>query len=526
MKKICSVLFCVLLLAGAVFPLNAMALSNTKTDTVTDIPTVYVMGEMDYILTDKDNKKSEKVYTKKLPEGALESLAKAAAGPLFKAVFTDDWQEFDDVLISQMTSYFSIMGMNEEGLPKNNAGYDCLLANEATDIAVNGKYNLYGYRFMYDWRLDPREVVPELDKYICRVKEATGADKVNLVGRCLGGSIVMTYLDTYGYDDVQSVAFYCMGMDGVDVVSAVFAGRLNVDGDALVRYMRESDFGTSEEFTDQMILRTVEILNTTHGMELPLFMVERVYQNVYEKVIPGILLECFSSMPGYWTLIGDEYYEDAKALNFGGQEEKYAVMIRKIDDFHYNILNRGSEIIENAVAGGVNVFNLVKYGVQMMPITENSDEQADFFISLKSASHGATAAKIGETLPDDYLAAAARNETAKYISPDGVVDSSTGILADHTWYINNLTHFDMPECVNVLNAVFFNYDGYMTVFDDLDYPQYLYCAEDESSITPLTAPEPEDSTFLARLQSFFMRFAERIRALLNKINAAFGGKES
>ena len=521
MKKICSVFLCFLLFAGCVFPLWASALSNTKTNAATDIPTVYVMGEMDYILTDKDDKKSERVYTKKLPDGALETLAKAAAGPLMKALITDDWQEFDDVVISQLTSSFSVMGMNEEGLPKNNAGYDCLLENSAKDIAVDGKYNLYGYRFMYDWRLDPRVIVPELDKYIKRVKEATGAQKVNLVGRCLGGSIVMTYLDTYGYDDVQSVAFYCMGMEGVDVIGAVFAGRLQVDGDALVRYMQENKYGQSEEFSDQLILKTVEILNTTHGIEVPLFMLKRIYQNVYEEVIPGVLLECFSSMPGYWTLVGDDYYADAKKLNFGGQEEKYAVLIEKIDDFHYNILNRAAEIVNNAVESGVRVYNIVKYGIQMLPVTENSNEQADYFISLRSASLGATAAKIGETLPDAYLAAAAKNGTADYISPDGVVDSSTGILKDHTWYINNLTHFDMPECVNLLNTAFFDYNGYMTVFDDPAYPQYLYCADDESTITPLTAPQKEEPTFLSRLLAFYRMIVERLQTALEKITDAF-----
>ena len=66
----------------------------------------------------------------------------------------------------------------------------------------------------------------------------------------------------------------------------------------------------------------------------------------------------------------------------------------------------------------------------------------------------------------------------------------------------------MPEGVNEILAAILNYDGYMTVFDDADYPQYMAYDAKTDSLTTIEPTEPAPTglrAFIARLKAFFTR---------------------
>jgi len=483
-KKLIAVIIVISLLFVCVSPVFAA--------TKTSIPTVYVAGQTKYIYSDKDDIDSELYITDALPEGALNDILGDLGDPLFKGLMTSNWDDYCDAKYNAVTPVFAEIALDENGLPKNNTGYDCLRETEIVDKAVNGRYGLYDYRFYYDWRLDPCAIADELNEYIQAVKDATGAGKVNLVGRCLGYSEVLAYLYEYGCDDINEIGFYCVGLDGVDVCGAMFSGRLALDADALTRFVDEADF---DNFLLNYIKSSVGYLNGNGVLSDPLKLVERIYGKIYENVIPRVLRENFATMPGYWSMVGDEYYEDAIDLNFGDYDtaQTYSVLLEKINHFHYDIMNNGRAILEEAMASGVNIYNIVKYGNQLIPITENCNVQSDQLISVYNQTWGATSADYGEdTLSEEYIAHLAETGTTEFVSPDVVIDASTGFIPGHTWFIKNLNHHDMPECADELLAAIFNYNGYTTVFDLDEYPQYLYCSDDLTNISPLSESGSSD----------------------------------
>lgn len=455
-------------------------------------PVVYVAGQTAYIYSDKNDIDSELYITNTLPEGLLEDTMNDLTRPLVKGLGTGNWDEYCDVLYNALAPVFSEIALDKNGEPKNDTGYDCVKDTEPTDRAVNGRYSLYDYRFIYDWRLDPCATADELNDYIIAVKAATGASKVNLACRGLGYSIVLAYLAEYGCDDVNELALYNVGLGGVDVCGAMFSGRLELDGDALVRFIETTD-------TDNVLLNFVKgsigYLNSNGALADPLKITERVYGKIYEKVLPRLLRENFGTMPGYWSLVGDEYYEDAIALNFGDEEsaEQYGGLIEKLNNFHYGVFDNARAILDSALENGVHIYNIVKYGKQLVPVTENSAAQSDRLVSLYNQTWGATAADYGEdALSDEYLADLADNGTLDFVSPDACIDASTGFIPEHTWFIKNLDHDEMPECADALMAAAFNFNGYLTVFDFEDYPQYLFCSKEKTELHPLNGEGGSD----------------------------------
>ncbi|MBQ3135917.1 MAG: hypothetical protein IJB74_00400 [Clostridia bacterium] len=77
-----------------------------------------------------------------------------------------------------------------------------------------------------------------------------------------------------------------------------------------------------------------------------------------------------------------------------------------------------------------------------MPIIVDYDELSDSLIDLKDASFGATCSTATTTLSDKYIDSriAENPENAKYISPDRMVDLSTGYFPETNWIVKNSVH--------------------------------------------------------------------------------------
>ncbi len=210
-----------------------------------------------------------------------------------------------------------------------------------------------------------------------------------------------------------------------------------------------------------------------------------IYEAVYQNVIPRLMKVCHGSFPSYWSMVNDEYYEKAKQLNFGGQEEKYAEFIRKIDNYHYNVYQNQEQMLRNAMANGMELYIVAKYNTAMLPVASTSELQSDGDVNTSSSSYGATITDIDKTLSDKYIEDAIANGKGAYISSDKKIDASTCFLPDHTWFIKDLHHDYMPYDVDArLFGAMFKHNGYMTVWDYEELPQYLYW--DGGRISPLT----------------------------------------
>ena len=171
-KKVLSVVLVVVMAFSIAVP--AMA-------TYEEYPTIYVTGAQTNQIY---NAEGQLIYPFAKP---IMEVAKDIIAPTVK-----------DLIVGNITGNFDAFNTNILGLLDDVFGDVKLDKNgEASDgshpefhsstVAVSekkGNYGMWDFRFWYDWRLSPVDCALELKNYIDRVKEATGKDKVQLVGRC------------------------------------------------------------------------------------------------------------------------------------------------------------------------------------------------------------------------------------------------------------------------------------------------------------------------------------------------------
>lgn len=466
----------------------------------TTVPTVYITGTGSGIYADTNDGNSEKLNPGDgIPDGMIENLASTLAKPLVQAYLNNDFSEYCDLLVDTISPYFEKLALDENGEASNGSGNDFnqKLFLPTGNRVSNGKYDLHAYMIdPYDWRIDPFETAEYVKEFIDLVKYYTGSEKVNIVCRCLGVNIFLAYIVKYGDASINKVVMYVGGLQGYEHLTALFSGKIDVRSEALTNYINanldadttDEDYETPDVDILKLVKAVVQVANNTYSLQWGIDEIMDLYEKIYENVVPRIMKRTFGTMPGYWSMLNPDEYEDAIEFNFGTEREKYAELIKKLDNYHNNVATKATDIIDGMIADGIEVYNVVKWGYQAIPISgDKSLLQSDDTVTVASQTNGATTTKIGETFSDEYMAQAKEKGTDKYISADKQIDASTAYLADHTWFIKNLGHGIMPEELEeFLFEKLFEYDGYMTVFDDTERPQFLITT-DKINYTALTA---------------------------------------
>lgn len=479
------------------------------------IPVVYIEGAGATIYADTYDRNSEQLNSDgPIPEGMVNSIISQLAKPLLDAYLKNDFTDYCDKLVELFKPYYSRMALDENGEPSNGAGNKCRQTLPTRNTYKNG-YGVFDYTVTYDWRLDPFETARYLNDYINRVKEITGSGKVDIVCRCLGVNIFLAYVVQYGSDSINKCIMYAGGLRGFEYCGALFSGQVEVDSDSLERYVNSSMSGDDD--TQRILKAVVQVANTSFMLKWGVKEVMDFYEKIYENVTPRLLRESHGSFPSYWSMVPVEYYDAAKELNFGKEPEKYAGMIEKCDRYHNEVAMHVDDLINGMIENGVEVYNVAKYGFQHIPINRGSEYQSDNTVGLISSSDGATVSKTTKRLSDSYINAAEEKGTSKYISVDRCVDASTCLLPDHTWFVKNLEHDNMPRCMEYdLFTTILNSSDYMTVFDDPAHPQYMLFNRDSKTLSPLTA-ENCITDEEKKMQSDYTGSTE---LLLNKLIAA------
>lgn len=205
-------------------------------------------------------------------------------------------------------------------------------------------------------------------------------------------------------------------------------------------------------------------------------------------------------------------------------ESEWADFIAKIDNYHEKVQKQIPEMLLKLKATGMSVGIVCKYGFQMPPIVAGQDAQSDNLITVSSQSIGATEAKQGTVFSDKYLADAKTKGTDKYISPDRVIDASTGLLPENTWFVKDVWHQIMPVGIDPLLVTIARSPKEMTVWDNPEFPQYLLYSAESDSMSPLTKDNcntepPEHSLFQAVIRFFksvYSLIKEKLTELINK----------
>ena len=536
MKKPTRKIISVLISLFIVFSLVTPALADEPKHCTTTIPTVYLSGQGTVLWNVPGYNRNEAFYPLEIPDGYIGDAGKELVAPLLKAMATDDWDEYCEKLSDAIIGIVGVLGLDENGEPApEEHGWHINPRN--TRAILGERYTIQtlaypndGFQFNYDWRTDPLAVAEDLNQFVKDVKAFTGAEKVNLVGRCLGGNIALTYLKMHGSDDIEKTVIVSNGFYGFGSIDALFTGNLKFDADSLTRFAEDylSKENSDEDPAFGLLDVIIRLLNQAKALGMPVSMIEKFSDKVFPRIIPEVLLSSYGTMPSFWTFVSDEKYEEAKAFVFAGKEEEYAGLIEKIDSYREEIAPYYEDIINDANAAGNQVSIISKYGSQIIPVVENADVMADGYLETISSSFGATCSTIDGKLSKDYLAAAKENGTDKYISVDKQIDASTGIDPDHTWFIKFLPHMDNPDCTTEFVCKILDYEGDMTVFDDPSAPQFIFFDEKAETIAPLTKENASSSdnttifkneklnSLIDLLRNFIRTFIFYVKKLLAK----------
>lgn len=319
------------------------------------------------------------------------------------------------------------------------------------------------YYFAYNSFGNNSDIVDELYDFIQMVKEETGHDKVNIVPISMGGSVANGLLEYYPevVNDLNKVVYIVPALNGSTIVGDLYTKNLAFfDTDFLYN-------GFLEALMDEEDARMIEVI----ARILP----DEVLSSVLHNVADCLVEDVAANITMLWGLCPKEdYLEASEALlsskpNIKAQTDKfYQAQLNSLDN------------IQNLVDNGVQVFNIVDYDVPLYLIGNSwNDDNADGVIQLSSTAMGVESALVGETLGEGYqqkntYAINCSDPSHNHISPDNVVDASTGLLPDHTFYFDGQGHEQTArnDAIISLASELLAKDYIKDVYSTPDYPQF------------------------------------------------------
>lgn len=336
--------------------------------------------------------------------------------------------------------------------------YDNIPLREFAEIA--GEDHLYYYA--YNSFTNVHETIDGLYEFIQMVKAETGHDKINIVPISMGGSIANGLFDYYPdvMDDLNKVVYIVPALNGSTIVGDLYKKDLTfLNADFLYN-------GFLETLMDEDEARMIEVI----ARILP----DQVLMNVLNKVADCLIEDVAANITSLWGLCPKEDYPEASARLLANKPE-----IKKQTDKYYQAQLNSLANIQKMVDKGVEVYNIVDYDAPLYQIGNSwNEDNADGVIHLSSTAMGVHSALVGETLPEGYEQANTSpncsDPSHNHISPDGVVDASTGLLPDTTFYFDGQNHEQTArnDIIIALATRLLATDDIKDVYSTPDFPQF------------------------------------------------------
>lgn len=486
-----------------------------------DIPVIYIQGQGCELVKDNEDGSTTRMYPIELGSDEISAIVEENIGVFAKAFFTQEWDEFCDVLYGIITDLYKDIALDENGESPNGVrSYWSWNPDLGDRRNAYGKYDIQAYSFVYDWRMDPYKIADDLHRYIEDVRRATGADEVAILGRCLGACITSAYMDKYDAEYVSDYIIYAGAHKGAALCSKIFCGEIYLESDGIERFVYDANLFGDDIYTN-LLNSFVTMFNDMYGLEIACWAVNNVYKDIYLNIIPRVMVETFATFPGYWSMVTTEDYEKAKEVVFHGADPlKYKNFISIIDNYHNNVAKEMDADYQRYLDMGINIYNVTKYGYQAIPVAdeEENDTLSDLTVHVKHASMGATTARVPEKLSQEYIDNAVANGTDKYISPDCEIDASTALVPDTTWFIKHMKHDNFPDSIDRMFSVMLNTEGFDINSSDM-YPQYLVYSEELNDVVPMTEENMNTNedwkvSFFDACETFFTTLFELVAQLI------------
>lgn len=506
MKKAISIILAFIL----VFSLPASAFAAAEECSCGKTPVVYVQGFGEALLLNAGSEDAVSVFP---PSGeaimkGIPSILKALA----VAVIANDDEGFANHAMKAVEKMLGGIACDEKGNSVYNVSFEPDEMDGAEQhISGNPFSDPDGsYSFVYDWRLDPIYNAKELDKFIEAVKELTGHDEVSLICHSQGNTVVASYLHLFGSDGINKIAFLSPAFKGLSLLGSLYANKASIrdKGEEFADLIRGA-MGTDP--AGDLLAAVVSALNDVGIARGLLDWAQGLLDSQLERILQECLVNLFGTMAGTWTFVPDEYYEDAKATMFCGNE-KYNELVEKLDYYHYNVQNEIENIIQDAMDNGVEVIISLGYGISTIPIPARPTEQADMLIDVEYMSIGATCASpFGATFDENYKQSVYCGGH-NHVSPDLTVDASTCAFPEITWFIRDQTHSEFGDGYSEFIDWAMLYDGQPTVHSEEKYPQFMLRTENDT-LEPVEGPVPVDTRSNVRIifESLFEMIANSFK---------------
>lgn len=431
---------------------------------------------------------------------------------VLEGMLSDKWDTYGKAVYDELVPLFGEdVGLDENGNAKNGTGVSKSELDSSTAAAKSAwNYNVgQEYGFVYDWRLSPYDLVDRLHEYIGDIMDATGKTQVNIYARCLGGGLLMAYLEKYGHlGHVKNVMFVDILSNETNCISKAFSGKMEFDANYLEKYLGQVDYlgrvgqGVGFAFTDvlnEIVFKTMDFFNQVNVTDNALDGVEDLYARLYQALIPAIMhASGMATQVNYWTCVAEEDMDAALDLMFPDNEdgirEKYKGLIDKILYYREHVSSDLKGFYDSLTENDIYFGFTAKYGFLNAPYAVDADLPSDSLVSLTHATFGATTARIGTTLTDEYINARIAEGNGKYISADKVVDLSTAYAPDRTWVLKN-AHHDAFDPVMPIIREFLNGTN-ETVDTVTSGTQFMVYDIDTNTAAPMTEENCGDLEFM------------------------------
>jgi hypothetical protein len=374
----------------------------------------------------------------------IDYLIKTLALPLAKMLITQKDNGFTDFAAEAIGTSLAQSAVDLTGQPVANlelrrfpqsvaAGseddrrviYNTIPLQDYTKVA--GEDHLYFFAFnSFGNNLD---IAEELYNFIQQVKAETGHDKVNIVPISLGSTVANTLFEVYPQvkNDLEKVVYIVPALDGSRLVGDLYKGTLRTDDEALYKTLLPSLM--EDDYTAYLINVALRLI--------PKQIILDLVDKIIDKLRDIFLLNCTM----IWGLVPSGDY-DALAAEYLS-DPAHAEIKRQTDIFHRAQTNAKANIL-SFIDSGVKIYDIVDYNFPLYSfIPSYETHNGDGLIHLESSSLGATSGYIDTPLPAGYV----QQDTYcthpgqhNHISPDGIVDASTGVLAETTFYFANQDH--------------------------------------------------------------------------------------
>ncbi len=492
------------------------------------VPVICVTGELPIRVWREDG--SSYVPTDEPADEIMSQAIKELVPVFIKSMLTNDYDEWSRRALDMFTPIYDEIRPNLDGSLPANTGIEYSWSPESLSDPVSCDYY---YTYTFDYRLSPLDAADDLHSFIKAVEAKAGADKVALISRCGSTSIGAAYLYKYGTDDLTSLTFFSSSLLGIPYADTMLGGRVVIPGDALYNFVAcENPLASIDERLNEFAKACLYALNENDSADDVIRLVLKVYDKVKDSFVSPFLRSYYAVCPNFIATVNDSY-EDYRDFIFPTDELKrqYAVLLSKTDEYHYEVQQRLGELFTTAVDNGVPVNFIVVYGEPSEnPNGERTRLVGDELTDASYQSMGATVALYARTLEASYIAERSAAGFGKYISPDKMIDASTCLFRDRTWFIRNMRHeFSGSDVIALFKALAWSN---MTVFDDPAYPQFLNARPDHSGFDPAQENNPNDIDpdgykpdmnnmlgLLARIIAFNAKIVTRIAAFFGKIRS-------